>query len=80
MQPIIIGGNHITKSGPSTLDIQRYRCQSPGCPTKSFMINYQYKAYEPGIKEQVVEMIINSSGVRDTSRVFKISKCTVSVR
>jgi transposase-like protein len=71
------GGNHITKSGLSALGSQRYRCQNPDCPTKTFMLNYRYKAYEPGVKERVVEMAINSSGVRDTARVLKISKGTV---
>jgi IS1 family transposase len=41
------------------------------------MLNYCYKAYEPGIKEQVVDMAINSSGIRDTARVLKINKNTV---
>lgn len=69
--------NHITKSGWSTQGIQRYRCQKQDCPTKTFMLKYCYKAYEPGIKEQIVDMAINSSGIRDTARVLKINKNTV---
>jgi transposase-like protein len=38
---------------------------------------YRYKAYRPGIKEHVVDMFINGSGIRDTARVLKISKNTV---
>ncbi|WAK01154.1 IS1-like element transposase [Methylobacter sp. YRD-M1] len=38
---------------------------------------YRYKACEPGIKEQVVDMSINGSGIRDTARVLKINKNTV---
>lgn len=41
------------------------------------MLTYRYKAYQPGMKERVVEMAINSSGVRDTARVLGISKTTV---
>ena len=41
------------------------------------MLNYRYRAYEPGIKAQVIEMAINSSGIRDTARVLKINKNTV---
>ena len=41
------------------------------------MLEYRYKAYEPGVKEQVVDMAINGSGIRDTSRVLGISKSTV---
>jgi transposase-like protein len=71
------GGNHITQSGLSALGIQRYHCRNPDCPTKTFMLKYQYAAYEPGVKERVVEMAVNSSGVRDTARVLGISKGTV---
>jgi len=42
------------------------------------MLEYCYKACEVGIKEQVVEMAINSSGTRDTARVLKINKNTVT--
>ena len=65
------------KAGYSARGERRYRCENPGCPTKSFMLNYRYKAYEPGIKETVVEMAINSSGIRDTARVLGIAKGTV---
>ena len=70
-------GDNIGKAGYSTRGVQRYRCRSESCPTKTFMLNYQYKAYEPGVKEQLVEMAINGSGIRDTARVLKISKGTV---
>ncbi len=71
------GSNNIMKSGRSVLDIQRYRCQQQDCSTKTFMQEYRYKAYEPGIKEKIVDMAINSSGIRDTARVLKINKNTV---
>ena len=41
------------------------------------MQRYRYKAYEPGIKKQVIEMAINGSGIRDTARVLHINKNTV---
>jgi transposase-like protein len=65
------------KSGWSARGTQRYRCQQHDCSTNTFMQEYRYKAYEPGIKEQIVEMAINSSGIRDTARVLKINKNTV---
>jgi transposase-like protein len=65
------------KAGRSALGMQRYRCQNPSCPAKTFMLAYRYKAREPGIKEQVVDMAINGSGIRDTARVLKINKNTV---
>lgn len=71
------GSNNIAKSGLSAHGVQRYRCRHPDCPVKTFMLSYRYRAYEPGIKAQVVEMAINSSGIRDTARVLKINKNTV---
>lgn len=56
---------------------QRYRCQNPSCPTKTFMLRYRYLAYQAGIKEQAVEMALNGSGIRDTARVLKIDKNTI---
>jgi len=41
------------------------------------MLKYRYRAYEQGIKEQIVEMAINGSGIRDTARVLNINKNTV---
>ncbi len=56
---------------------QRYRCQNEDCLTKTFLLDYRYKAYVPGVKRQVVEMAINGSGIRDTGRVLGINKNTV---
>lgn len=41
------------------------------------MLSYRYTAYQPTIKEQVVKMAINGSGIRDTARVLGIAKNTV---
>ena len=71
------GSNHLIKAGKSILGVQRYSCQNQKCSTKTFMQRYRYKAYEPGIKKQVIEMAINGSGIRDTARVLHINKNTV---
>lgn len=41
------------------------------------MLDYRYRAYQPGIREQVVDMALNGSGIRDTARVLGINKGTV---
>ena len=71
------GDNYIKKAGLNSQGEQRYRCQNTECPTMTFMLEYRYRAYEPGIKQQAVEMAINGSGIRDTARVLKINKNTV---
>ncbi len=53
---------------------QRYRCKE--CQ-RSFQEDYHYNARRKGVKEQVIVMVQNDSGVRDTSRVLKISVNTV---
>ena len=70
-------GNQILKAGRSANGTQRYCCQSETCPTKTFMLEYRYRAYQPGIKEQIVDMAINGSGIRNTARVLKIDKGTI---
>ena len=69
--------NHISQAGYNAHGEQRYRCQEPDCPTKTFMLKYRYRACEPGIKKLVIDMAINGSGIRDTGRVLKIDKNTV---
>ena len=43
----------------------------------SFQLDLFYKGRAPAIKEQIVDMSLNGSGIRDTARVFKISPTTV---
>jgi len=70
-------GTQIMKSGKSAAGTQRYLCQNKDCKRQTFMQNYRYKACEPGMTEKIVEMAINSSGIRDTARALKINKNTV---
>ncbi|UYM14344.1 IS1-like element transposase [Endozoicomonas euniceicola] len=71
------GGNNVKSFGYSAHNVPRYFCCNAECETKSFMLEYRYKAYEPGVKEKVVDMAINGGGIRDTSRVLGINKKTV---
>ena len=65
----------LVKNGHSENGTQRYRCKQ--C-RRSFQWDYRYKAWEPGIKEQITEQTLNGSGVRDISRNLGIAKQTVS--
>jgi transposase-like protein len=40
-------------------------------------MDYHYNAHKPGVKAQIAELTLNSSGVRDISRILEISKNTV---
>ena len=72
------GSNKIGKAGKSARGVQRYRCKNEECEKNTFILKYKYRAYEPGIKEQIIEMAINGSGTRDTARVLKINKDTIT--
>jgi transposase-like protein len=57
---------------------QRYRCRA--CRQgrgRTFLLDYSYAGQSPAVKEQIVEMAMNASGIRDTARVLKISTQTV---
>ena len=69
--------DHVIKGGKTKAGKQRYRCQSSACPHYSFVLNPSYKGRLPEVKEQVVDMTLNGSGIRDTARVLKISPATV---
>jgi insertion element IS1 protein InsB len=69
--------DHIIKGGTTKAGKQRYRCQNANCPHYSFVLNPTYYGHLPDIKEQIIDMALNGSGVRDTARVLKISPNTV---
>ena len=70
------GTNKVIKNGKSSIGKQRYRCKGDGCG-KTFQLSYGYEACKKGIKEQIVDMALNGSGVRDTARVLSIAIGTV---
>ena len=56
---------------------QRYRCRQ--CPDRgrTFLLDYSYPGQSQHIKDQMVEMAMNASGIRDTARVLHVSPTTV---
>jgi len=69
--------DEVVKFGMSDQGKQRYRCDNEFCSKKTFMLDYTNKAYAPGVKEKIVEMAMNGSGIRDTGRVLGIHMNTV---
>ena len=66
--------DHVYRHGKSAAGHVCYRC--PACP-HVFQLTYTYEACKPGVKEKIIQMAFNSAGVRDTSRVLKVSVNTV---
>jgi insertion element IS1 protein InsB len=67
----------VIKGGKTDTGKQRYRCHTPDCSHQSCLLDSAYKGRSPAIKQQVIDMSLNGSGVRDTARVVGISPTTV---
>ena len=70
-------GTDIVRHGTSPEGKQRYRCR--GCPERgrTFLLEYAYAGQSPEVKQQIVDMALNASGIRDTARVLHVSPTTV---
>ncbi|MBW4528995.1 MAG: hypothetical protein KME18_28215 [Phormidium tanganyikae FI6-MK23] len=68
---------NVVKNGKSDEGKQRYRCRNNGCTRRSFIRECSYRGYLPEVKQQISDMAVNGSGIRDTARVLKISPTTV---
>ena len=69
--------DHVIKGGKTKAGQQREKCQNTDCPRSSLQRDLFYKGRTPAIKEQIVAMRLNGSGIRDTARVLKMSPTTV---
>jgi len=67
----------IVKRGKTRRGTQRYLCQNTACIPQSFLLEYRYQGRLPEVKQQIIDMSLNASGVRDTARVLHISPDTV---
>ncbi len=72
------GSEEVVLYGKSKTGKQRYLCKNKECGHKTFQLEYKNNASKPGMKEKIVEMVMNGSGTRDTGRVLKVSKDTVT--
>ncbi len=71
-------GTDSVRHGKSPEGKQRYRCRE--CREergRTFLLDDAYAGKSPEVKQQIVEMAMNASGMRDTARVLKISPTTV---
>ena len=71
------GGCEVVRYGRQANGEQRYRCNNPHCQRRIFLLQYHNTGWVPEVKQHMVEMALNGSGVRDTARVLRISPTTV---
>ena len=68
----------IVRHGTTPEGKQRYRCRTcRGGRGQTFLLAYAYAGQSPAVKQQIVEMALNASGIRDTARVLHVSPTTV---
>ncbi|MDX2212137.1 MAG: IS1-like element transposase [Oculatellaceae cyanobacterium bins.114] len=81
LEPVVCpgcGSSDGVKHGQSAEGKQRYKCRNSECSRCTFIQTYAYRGYLPEVKRQISDMAVNGSGIRDTARVLKISRTTVS--
>ncbi len=67
----------VFKHGFSGEGKQRYRCENPECPRRTFILNHSHPGRTKEVKQKIIEMSHNGSGIRDTARALKVSTTTV---
>jgi transposase-like protein len=67
----------VIKRGKTEEGKQRYLCRNEVCEAKSFVLEYAYNGRKSDVKEKIIEMTLNGSGIRDIARVLRISTDTV---
>jgi transposase-like protein len=70
-------GIKVIKHGTTPDGKQRYFCQTSECDRRTFILSYTYLGHLPQVKQQIGDLAVNGSGIRDTARVLHISPTTV---
>jgi transposase-like protein len=71
-------GTDIVRHGLSPAGKQRSRCRA--CLEgrgRTVLLESPYAGQSPAVKQQIVDMALNASGIRDTARVLHVSPTTV---
>jgi insertion element IS1 protein InsB len=80
LEPVCCPHGHTTdvvKNRKSDEGKQRDRCRTVDCSRASFILDYTDRGHIPEVKQQVSELAMSGSGIRDTARVLRISPTTV---
>ena len=72
------GSEKVSKNGHNKTGKQIYNCNNSECDRRNFVEEYTYNGYKPEIRQQVLKMAIDCTGIRATGRILDISKDTVT--
>jgi transposase-like protein len=67
----------VVKYGKTSNGKERFRCQQYEQCGRTFLRSYAYPGCLPTVKQQMVEMTLNGSGIRDIARVLQVGPNTV---
>src|SRR2546426_12755043 len=67
----------VVQCGQQANGTQRYRCNNRDGPRTIFLLQYQDQGRLPAVKQPIVDMTLNGSGVRDIVRVLRVSSAMV---
>ena len=67
----------VVKYGKTSTGKERFRCQQTAQCGRTFLQSYAYPGCLPTVKQQIVEMTLNGSGIRDIVRVLQVGPNTV---
>jgi transposase-like protein len=70
-------GSEVVKYGTASNGKARYRCQQGATCGRTFLRTYAYPGCLPEVTQQMVEMTLNGSGIRDIARVLQVGPTTV---
>src|SRR4029434_5013923 len=67
----------VVQYGKQANGTQRYRCDNPDCPRVIFLLQYHDKGRLPAVKQQIIDMTLNGSGVPGTVRGVRVIPASV---
>lgn len=67
----------VVKYGKTSNGKERFRCQQRIECGRTFVRSYAYPGCLPTVKQQIVDMTLNGSGIRDIARVLHVGSNTV---
>src|SRR5215475_1052468 len=70
-------GTAIVKHGATPEGKQRDRCLACSDHGRTFLLEDAYAGPSPVVKQQIIDMAMTASGIRDTARVLHVSPTTV---
>ena len=76
IQCLHCGSTDVIRYGQTSNEKQCFLCWNNGCG-KTFIQDYSDRGRLPEIKQRIIDMAVNGSGIRDPARVLGISTDTV---